>query len=201
MLRDIKSDKFKSKRREILSAGLDILYDAGYNGTSVKDIVDAANVPKGSFYFYFKSKQDFALQAMQHYLQEANADLDEILADEKKSIKRRLIKFYQHRIDHVIDNLECRRGCLINNMASEMASTNEALRSAIHEMLNETIKTVAKMIKQGQKDGSLKVKLPAAKLASTLEDAWKGALVTMKACQCAEPLHNFKNVILKTLLY
>ena len=51
------------KHEQILEAGLEVMFLNGYNGTGVKDIVEAAGIPKGSFYNYFESKEDFALQA------------------------------------------------------------------------------------------------------------------------------------------
>ncbi|MBL4709818.1 MAG: helix-turn-helix transcriptional regulator [Flavobacteriales bacterium] len=46
---------------------MEIMWSKGYNATSVNDIVKAAEVPKGSFYFYFKSKEDFAIKALEKY--------------------------------------------------------------------------------------------------------------------------------------
>ena len=56
--------KHDDKKEQILWAGLELMKIHGYNGTSVKDIVDAAGVPKGSFYNYFVSKESFALEAL-----------------------------------------------------------------------------------------------------------------------------------------
>ncbi len=50
-----------------------------YNATSVNDIVKAADVPKGSFYFYFKSKEDFVVKALEKYFARQFATIDEIL--------------------------------------------------------------------------------------------------------------------------
>ena len=57
--------RLNSKKDHILWAGLEVMKIQGYNGTSVKDIVDAAGVPKGSFYNYFDSKENFAVEALE----------------------------------------------------------------------------------------------------------------------------------------
>ena len=54
------------KRVRILDAGTELMLRKGYHGTGIQQIVDAAGVPKGSFYSYFKSKEDFVLAAMEH---------------------------------------------------------------------------------------------------------------------------------------
>lgn len=50
-----------STREKILKAAASLFHEFGYNGTSVQDIVTKANVPKGSFYNYFKSKEELAI--------------------------------------------------------------------------------------------------------------------------------------------
>jgi len=52
------------KRDLILARGAQVMARRGYHGTGVQEIVQAAAVPKGSFYHYFASKEDFALQAL-----------------------------------------------------------------------------------------------------------------------------------------
>ena len=48
------------KRDLILSKGAQVMTRRGYHGTGVQEIVQAAGIPKGSFYHYFASKEDFA---------------------------------------------------------------------------------------------------------------------------------------------
>ncbi len=194
------TDKHEAKKQFLLAKGIDLMYDRGYNGTSVKDVVQAAGVPKGSFYFYFDSKEDFALQALSKYLQEVNEVLVGLLTKGRKNAKNRLLDFYKERIRQNIELMECRRGCLVNNIASEMATTNETLRKRVLAMFNESTDVVASVIEEGQRSGVLESKQNPHKLAAALEDAWKGALVTMKSCRCKTPLDNFRNITLKHLL-
>lgn len=51
----------------ILKVGIDILSKKGYNNVGLKEILALANVPKGSFYHYFKSKEDFGIQVISKY--------------------------------------------------------------------------------------------------------------------------------------
>ena len=53
------------KRDLILAQGAHLMTRRGYHGTGVLDIVQAAGIPKGSFYHYFASKEDFAVQALE----------------------------------------------------------------------------------------------------------------------------------------
>ena len=51
-------------KQHIIRKGLKALYQKGYNATGVQEIANAAEIPKGSFYNYFKNKEDFAVEAM-----------------------------------------------------------------------------------------------------------------------------------------
>ena len=50
-------DKREEKKNRIINSSIHLMYLKGYNGTSIKDITDAAKIPKGSFYNYFKDKE------------------------------------------------------------------------------------------------------------------------------------------------
>ena len=54
------------KRELILAKGSEVMTRRGYHGTGVLEIVQAARIPKGSFYHYFDSKEAFAQQALEH---------------------------------------------------------------------------------------------------------------------------------------
>ena len=45
-----------------------MLMGQGYHGTGLQEILDAVNIPKGSFYNYFWSKENFGAEAIQHYI-------------------------------------------------------------------------------------------------------------------------------------
>src|SRR5262249_43060960 len=62
-----------SLREQLLTAGLEVLHQKGFNATSVQDITDAAGAPKGSFYNHFESKEALALEALRLYLEKGRA--------------------------------------------------------------------------------------------------------------------------------
>ena len=46
------------KKKDILGRGLELILKKGYYGTGIQEIADSAGIPKGSFYNYFKSKEE-----------------------------------------------------------------------------------------------------------------------------------------------
>lgn len=84
------------KRDLILAKGAAVMTRRGYHGTGVQEIVQAAGIPKGSFYHYFASKEDFALQALEFIYQPRLQRAKELLTTTDLSIKQIA---YQLRFD------------------------------------------------------------------------------------------------------
>ena len=57
----------QNTRQKILEVGAEIIHLKGYNHTGLQEILQAAGVPKGSFYNYFKNKEDFGLQVIDFF--------------------------------------------------------------------------------------------------------------------------------------
>jgi TetR/AcrR family transcriptional repressor of nem operon len=58
----------QTTRENLLAQGVTLLMQQGYQGTGLKEILDAAQIPKGSFYNYFGSKENFGAEVIQHYI-------------------------------------------------------------------------------------------------------------------------------------
>lgn len=178
-----------------MERGMEILWSKGYNATSVNDIVQAAGVPKGSFYFYFDSKEDFAVQALETYFKKNYTPAKEILYDTSKSPKQRLLDFYEYRCSVLKNELECKMGCLACNLGTEMAEHSEKIRAAI-VVKEETIKEeIAQVVREAQELGEMDKSLDAIGIVSFFEDAGKGAMTTMKEMKSAYPVDNYMAMI------
>ena len=112
---------------------MELLWSKGYNATSVNDIVLAAGVPKGSFYFYFDSKEDFAVKAIDKYFSEVVTPAFNILDDRNTPPKERLLAFYEYRVKVLKEEMDCKMGCLASNLGNEMAEHSEVIRKKIAE--------------------------------------------------------------------
>lgn len=182
--------KSLSRKEAILEAGLGVMRAKGYNGTSVRDIVEAAGVPKGSFYNYFESKEAFAVEAIRSA---ASADLEQaqaFLGDTSSKPLERLFAFFTARANEYRDsNFEM--GCFLGTMCQEMADSSEHIREVLREVLAEQTATVEAVLKEAQEQGETDPDLDTSTAAEFLFNAWEGALMRMKAAKCAHPLDAF----------
>ncbi|MGI9551957.1 MAG: TetR/AcrR family transcriptional regulator [Aurantibacter sp.] len=195
-----KTLKHEIKADYLLEKGMELLWSKGYNATSVNDIVMSAGVPKGSFYFYFDSKEDFVIKAIDMYFQEQFAPIREILQDKTVSPKRRLLDFHEFRCNTLKNEMDCKMGCLACNIGNEMAEHNENIRTAILERETIVKSLITEVVKEAQELGEVDPDLNAADIVAFFEDAGKGAMTTMKEMQSSYPIDNFMNMV-RTMLF
>ena len=71
-----------SHRETLLTAGLHVVFKQGYCGASVRDIVQAAGVPQGSFTNHFPSKEAFCLEVLERYFTLVRENIDKTLRND-----------------------------------------------------------------------------------------------------------------------
>ncbi|MDM3869987.1 TetR family transcriptional regulator C-terminal domain-containing protein [Porticoccus sp. W117] len=190
--------KRQSKKEHILHAGMLVMKVQGYNGTSVKDIVDAAGVPKGSFYNYFDSKEAFAVEALQNAAAEDYQANSRILSNQQQEPLQRLREYFIHHAQEVCDN-DFQIGCFLGNMCQEMADNSAAIRLAVKTVLQTNTRQLAAVLEEAQRRGDIKADADIEQLAQFLFNAWQGALLRMKAAKNSEPLDIFLSLFPRLL--
>lgn len=192
--------KHELKADDLLLRGMEILWSKGYNGTSVNDIVKEAGIPKGSFYFYFQSKEDFAIKALRKYADMMFGPGSEILTNKEVSPRQRVIDFYAFRAKFLIEDLECQRGCLACNLGNEVGEHIESIRLEIARIHGEIKKDIIAAMDEAQKLGEIKSEVDVENLVSFMEDAGKGAMMSMKENSDATSINNFMTMLKEVLL-
>ena len=191
-----KTLKHDIKADFLLEKGTELLWSKGYNATSVNDIVKAADIPKGSFYFYFNSKEDFAVKAIEKYFDTNMAMVFQVLHNEEEpSPRQRLMNFHEFRSNVLKEELGYTGGCMACNLGNEMSDHSEKIRKAIQAKEEILIANIAKVIQQGQDAGEIDSSFDAHDMACFIEDAGKGAMVSMKETNSGYPIENFLNMI------
>jgi|WetSurMetagenome_2_1015567.scaffolds.fasta_scaffold09303_3 AcrR family transcriptional regulator len=70
------------RRNEILDAAESLFYERGYNQTMVSDIVKKIGVVQGTFYYYFKSKEEMLEALISRHLSKLNSEIEKIMSDD-----------------------------------------------------------------------------------------------------------------------
>lgn len=183
------------KKEMIIEKSLHVIHAKGYNGTSVNDIVTEAEVPKGSFYNYFKSKEDYMVEALKFYFGKCQRAVQE-LKDKSVDPRERFEGFFGGMIKN-LERYEYKKGCLIGNITQEMSDNNEAIRQAVDCIHNRLEEALQVCIEEGQALGYYTKALTSHQLASFILCSWQGAQLRMKAQGTKESLTTFmENVAL-----
>lgn len=178
--------KSEATRLELLETGTQLLLSKGYHGTGIKDVVDRVGVPKGSFYNYFESKEDFGVQVIRHQSKVLSASFDESLSAGEADSLGALEKCFQSMLDDLRE-CGCGGGCLFGNLAGEL-DESEACRAALSEAMAEWRRHIAGALELAQQQGTARGDASAEELACFLFDCWEGALIRMKVDGSVTPL-------------
>ncbi|MGV2831862.1 TetR family transcriptional regulator C-terminal domain-containing protein [Myxosarcina sp. GI1(2024)] len=184
-------------REQLLDRGVEILIDQGYHGTGIKEVVDRVKVPKGSFYNYFKSKEDFGAEVIRQYARQWIANMDAWLNDPNQDSFDALKQFFEQEI---LRHEQAREGCLIGNLGAELGDSSEPCRQAMSESLQLIQQRFVRILTKAQKQGTVRNDLAAEELASILLNAYEGALLRMQIEQSVEPLRQFTKVMVDDFL-
>ncbi|WP_320047594.1 TetR family transcriptional regulator C-terminal domain-containing protein [uncultured Ilyobacter sp.] len=189
----------KMRKDEIIKASIDLMYLKGYNGTSVKDITDAAGIPKGSFYNYFEDKEQYAIDAIHHYYD--NNPVYKIILSTNKDLEplERIRNFFEQGIQNAVEK-ELKYGCFIGNLSQEMGDVTESISKAAADITKEIVLQVYKNLLEAHEKGDLKSNVDLKSLASFIISSWQGSLVRMKMSANKTALDDFYTILNEVLL-
>jgi len=181
-------------REEIIRKGAELIHAQGFNATGLQQILQTAGIPKGSFYFYFKSKEDFGLEIIDYF----NAIISGIFArylNDKKipPLKRleKLLDFYAAAFQKSGYSL----GCPIGNLSLELADTNERLRVHLVSVIETLISQIELCLKDAKRDKSISASLNTADTARFIFHGFEGAILHMKVVKGIEPFQTFRRYL------
>ena len=175
---------------DILQAGLDLVLSRGFNATGVEAILKQAKVPKGSFYNFFSSKEEFSLGIIDKFVHARREVLYPIFSDKSIPPLERVKRSFETLIA-IFEADDCSKGCLLGNLGQEMADQSENVRQRLEDALQGWSGAVSGLLLQAQMEKAIPEDLDAGMLAENLISSFEGALLRSKVKKSAEPLRDF----------
>ena len=175
------------KKQELVAVGAQLMHLKGYNETGVQEILNKTGIPKGSFYNYFKSKEDFGLLVIDYYMEFYNKIFTRYLGD--KSVPpleriRNLNKWFNNAFlsnNYIL-------GCPIGNFAKEMSDTSPVFQAKLKKATDIIVTYFSDVLREAQELGHLSISLDANKTALYIFNSWEGAIMSMKVEKSIRPL-------------
>lgn len=183
------------KRENLLNEGMNLLMQQGYHGTGLKEILDAVQIPKGSFYNYFGSKENFAAEMIGYYISPYIEQLQQYLAQAQGDSLAAFEHYLQEQIT-TLEKCEFKGGCLLGNLTGEVGDTSEICRAALQEALSRYRDVWEIGFTHAQLEGTIRSDKTAREMADLWVNAWQGALLRMKIEQSTTPLIQCKDALL-----
>jgi TetR/AcrR family transcriptional repressor of nem operon len=174
-------------RQQILDTARTIIGGKGFAAVGLNEILAAADVPKGSFYHYFSSKDAFGEALLEGYFKTYLEDLDAMLQRPGLNGRERLMLYWQKWVDTQA-NCDPEGKCMAVKLGAEVSDLSETMRMVLVRGTSAVIGRIATAIETGIADGSVAVADDPQQVAETLYQKWLGASLLAKIMRDAKPL-------------
>ncbi len=178
-----------STKDHILSTGRGLVAQRGFAGMGLNELLKNAAVPKGSFYHYFSSKEDFGSQLLEQYLTQYLFRLDEILSVDGPDARARLMHYCSLWISTQTSGDACAQ-CLIVKIGAEISDVSDEMRSILERGTRQIGARLSQAIIDGQADLSISQSVQPDLLGPALYEMWLGASLMAKLSRTRDPFLN-----------
>jgi TetR/AcrR family transcriptional repressor of nem operon len=173
-------------REHIVAVGQRIMAGKGFSAVGLNEILTTAGVPKGSFYYYFASKDAFGVALLEKYFTDYLAELDTSLQAKDLTMAEGLVGYFDRWRSNQLQ-ADCQGKCLVVKLGAEVADLSEPMRLALKEGTAGIVARLAGAIERGVAEASLRIDSQPGPLAESLYQLWLGASVMAKITRDASP--------------
>ena len=163
-----------------------MLLREGYHHLGIAAVLEATDIPKGSFYHHFASKEDFGLQAIDLYMTQVHAGLDQCLGDETLPPLQRVRRFFELSAEKY--RTEGYLGCLLGGLGQELSGVSEVFRRKVEQCFSEIAQRIAGCLAQAVERGDLPKETDAQRMAQLLVNCWEGAALRSRLLRDPAPM-------------
>jgi len=196
---DARSSTKAPTKAALVDAGLHLMLEKGYHHTGIQDVLQAAGVPKGSFYYYFPSKESFGLEVIAQFAAAYVARLEQCLGETTQSPLTRLRRHLEETLARFARR-GCRGGCLIGNLSQELADQSECFGAQLEAVLTDWRERYARLFREAQAVGELRADLDPQQLAEFYLNSFEGAVLRAKVSKSPAPLRLFMTLMFDGVL-
>ncbi len=191
--------KDSNTRDRILEVGAQAVSEKSFNACGLSEILERAGVPKGSFYHYFPSKEDFGVALIEQAAAQYVELLRPIIGDRRKTPLERLRTIFQRSREECACSGAARQ-CLIPKMALETGQLSEPVHAAVKSAYDQWSAMVASVVREAQAAGQISRRHDPDRLANVLVMLWEGATIRMQIDRSLQPVDDFLSFVFDSLL-
>ncbi len=177
-------------RAALIRSGTEVLTEQGFAVSGIDGILKRVGVPKGSFYYYFESKEAFGRAIMEHYGAYFADKLDRHLRNDEQPPLRRIEAFVADA-KAGMQRHDFRRGCLVGNLGQEVTGLPEDYREWLRATLDDWKQRLARCLREAQDAGDLARSADCDRLAEAFWIGWEGAVMRARLERRTAPMDTF----------
>jgi TetR/AcrR family transcriptional repressor of nem operon len=186
-------------RNALVWCGTELLTERGFQITGIDEVLKRVGVPKGSFYYYFKSKDHFGHAVIDNYEAYYAKKMDRIFNDTSQTPLQRLVNFTVNAKNGMV-KFDFKRGCLIGNLGQELAALNTQFRERLEGVLVSWEKRVAVCLSEAIDIGEIAPGQDPQALSRFFWVGWEGAILRSKLMRSLEPIDQFTSIFFRSVL-
>lgn len=171
--------KGEETRERILAAATELIHQRGFKNTGVADILAASGVPRGSFYFYFASKEELGRVLLARYRERQREELARTFPPDAP-VAATILAFFEQSARAQAEG-GCKSGCLLGNLAAEITDENEDMRRELAGVLFDVQQAIAGAFAAGQSRGELSADFAPDAAADFVLSVFEGSILLAKA--------------------
>ena len=180
--------KTEIKKRRVIEESAKLFYFNGYINTGLKEILEVCKIPKGSFYNYFSSKEDFGVAVINFYTEKHLLEWTTRINSNSQDNEKLIQVFLDITKDY--DCSESQKGCLLGNLAAEISAASDKCRNALAVAIKSFKEVLIERIIIGQANGEFTTAIAPERIADLIWNNWQGSLLELKVKKSIEPLQN-----------
>lgn len=169
-----------------------------YFAVGINEILKQVGVPKGSFYNYFSSKEDFGIACIDYYVENHRQFLSAHFARSNGTALERILSYYR-MLEQMHQHGSCNVLCLVAKLSTEVSNLSPAMAVRLAQGMKGWIKIMQDCIAKGQQAGEITKQMSAESIAQWMYDTWNGAMMRMQVQQSRDPLVNALSLFEKVL--
>ena len=151
-------------REKLLQVAFDLIWNQSYGSVSVDQICERAHVNKGSFYHFFNSKSELAVEAYEENWREKQPELDRIFSPQNSPLQRLSLwcRYVVNRQRQKAEKYGHVCGCPYASLGTELATQDEKIRAKSQEIMDRTIRYLESALRDAKREGSISLDDPVA---------------------------------------
>jgi TetR/AcrR family transcriptional regulator, transcriptional repressor for nem operon len=185
-------------RSRLIRAGLLAMTEQGFTATGLDSVLKQVGVPKGSFYYYFESKDAFTLEVIDSYAQFMSHRLSVSLEHPNANPAVAFGVFRDVAISGMA-RYGYSKGCLIASLSQSLSALSPECIERVRDVYLHWITRTADALREMQKRGDVSTHLDCDELATFFWMGWEGALLHAKLLKSPTPMTQFIGHFLNVL--